>query len=188
MANKPKTNTNLQSVQRQIAKSDASYAQMRKEYTRMRDIAHKRLARSQEAGYFKKGFDLPKLKEIDSAGSPAEAKARLAKEYARLSGIIERDTLRVGQLREESRQRAEKFQELGYKFVTPENEISFGNFMGMMIEAYTTEIDGAKALLYDSDLIAESYEYISERLQEEDANASEIGELFQEFLESQGYT
>lgn len=188
MASKPKTNTNLQSVQRQIAKSDASYAQMRKEYTRMRDIAAKRLKRSQEAGYFQKGFDLPKLKEIDAAGSPAEAKARLAKEYARLSGIIERDTLRVGQLREESLQRAEKFQELGYKFVTPENEISFGNFMGMMIEAYTTEIDGAKALLYDSDLIAESYEYISEKLQEEDANASEIGELFQEFLESQGYT
>lgn len=188
MAQNPKTITNLQQVQRQISKSDASYAQMRKEYTRMRDIAAKRLKRSQEAGYFQKGFDLPKLREIDAAGSPDKVKAALAKEYARLSGIVERDTLRVGQLRKESVKRAETFQELGFKFVTPENEISFGNFMGMMIEAFTTEIDGAKALLYDSDLIAESYEYISERLKEEDRNASEIGELFQEFLESQGYT
>lgn len=182
------TITNLQTVQNRISRSENAYAAMRKDYTRMRDIAAKRLGRAQEAGYYGKGFDLPKLKEIDAAGSLEEAKANLAKEYARLSGILERDTLRVGELRKESAQRAAKFQEMGMTFVTPENEISFGNFMGMMIEAYTTEIDGAKALLYDSDLIAESYEYIHEKMSDEDYNVSEIGELFQEFLESQGYT
>ena len=179
--------TNLQEVQRKISKGkgDRAYYEMRKDYTRLRDTAVKRLKRAQAAGYFKKGYDLPTLGEIDiESSSLQEAKSRLAKEYARLSGALKRDTLRVGELRKESAQRAAAFQNLGFKFVTPENEISFGDFMGAMIEAFTKiDADGIKSLMYDSDLIAESYEYITETLDEDERNGKELGELFDMFLD-----
>ena len=103
---------------------------------------------------------------------------------ARLSGALKRDTLRVAELRKESAQRAAAFQNLGFKFVTPENEIDFGDFMGAMIEAFTKiDADGIKSLMYDSDLIAESYEYITETLNEDERNGKELGELFDMFLD-----
>ena len=179
--------TNLQDVQRKISKGkgDRAYYEMRKDYTRLRDAAAKRLKRAQAAGFFKKGYELPTLGEIDiESSSLQEAKSRLAKEYARLSGALKRDTLRVAELRKESAQRAAAFQNLGFKFVTPDNEIEFGDFMGAMIEAFTKiDADGVKSLMYDSDLIAESYEYITETLNEDERNGKELGELFDMFLD-----
>ena len=182
--------TNLQEVQRKISKGkgDRAYYEMRKDYTRLRDTAVKRLKRAQAAGYFKKGYDLPTLGEIDMKSSDLqEAKARLAKEYARISGALKRDTLRVAELRKESAQRAATFQRIGFKFVNVDNEIEFGDFMGAMIEAFSKSDDSSssqlKQMWHDSDLIAESYEYIYETLNEDERNGKELGELFEMFLD-----
>ena len=71
-------------------------SEMRKQYTRLRDLEVKRIKRAQEAGYLKGGVEIPTLKQI------GRDPAALASEYSRLSKLVETQSLRVGALREES--------------------------------------------------------------------------------------
>lgn len=170
--------TNKQKALRQAA-SDAGYKELRKNYTRLRDLEVKRIQRAQEAGYLSKGVQIPTLKEI------GKDRAALASEYSRLSKLVENKSARVGALRNESRQRVETFQKLGYDFVTEENELQFGAFMGYMIDKYSEETPDGKKLLLDSDIIVEGFEYVSERTKS--SNHSTISRLFNQFLKLEGY-
>ena len=154
-------------------------SEMRKQYTRLRDLEVKRIKRAQEAGYLKGGVEIPTLKQI------GRDPAALASEYSRLSKLVETQSLRVGALREESSKRVETFQQLGYDFVTEENELQFGEFMGYMIEKYSTETPDGKKLLLDSDIIVEGFEYVQERTKS--SNHSTLSRLFNDFLSLEGY-
>ena len=161
-------------------------SEMRKQYTRLRDLEVKRIQRAQQAGYLSKGVSIPTIKEIRAAAATPDAfKAALASEYSRLSKLVESDSMRVGALREESSKRVETFQKLGYDFVTEENELQFGNFMGYMIDKYSTETPDGKKLLLDSDIIVEGFEYVQEHTKS--SNHSTISRLFNEFLRLEGY-
>ena len=146
-------------------------SEMRKQYTRLRDLEVKRIKRAQEAGYLKGGVEIPTLKQI------GRDPAALASEYSRLSKLVA--------LREESSKRVETFQQLGYDFVTEENELQFGEFMGYMIEKYSTETPDGKKLLLDSDIIVEGFEYVQERTKS--SNHSTLSRLFNDFLRLEGY-
>ena len=101
MASKLPTITNKQKAQERAERSDSALKAMRRDYSRMRDIAVKRIQRAQDAGYWRKGKEIPMLKDIGR--DPAD----LAYEYSRLSKFLESSSSSVKQLRQESRQRVE---------------------------------------------------------------------------------
>lgn len=171
--------TNKQKVQAKADKSDASLKALRRDYTRLRDTAVKRVKRAQEAGYWRKGHDIPTLQEIGN--DPAD----IAYEYSRLSKFLESSSSSIKNLRKESAKRVASFQELGYDFVTMENEFDFGDYMEFMISKYSEETEDGKKRLVDSDIIVEAYEYISENRKE--GSASELESLFNEFRKLKGY-
>ena len=172
------TITNKQKALRK-ASTDAGFKELKKEYTRLRDIEQKRIKRAQEAGYLKNAPQIPTLKEI------GKNPAALASEFSKLSKMVENENLRLPELRAESRKRVETFNKLGYDFVTEKNELQFGNFMGYMIEKYSTETPDGKKLLLDSDLIVEGFDYVRERTKS--SNHSTISRLFNQYLRQEGY-
>lgn len=169
----------ISNKQKALSAVKRNESEMRKQYTRLRDLEVKRIKRAQEAGYLKGGVEIPTLKQI------GRDPAALASEYSRLSKLVETQSLRVGALREESSKRVETFQQLGYDFVTEENELQFGEFMGYMIEKYSTETPDGKKLLLDSDIIVEGFEYVQERTKS--SNHSTLSRLFNDFLRLEGY-
>ena len=171
------TITNKQQALKAVTRHEG---EMRKAYTRLRDLEVKRIKRAQDAGYMSKGVEIPTLKQI------VRDPAALASEYSRLSKLVESSSMRVGAMREESSQRVETFQKLGYTFVTEENELQFGEFMGYMIEKYSQNTPDGKKLLLDSDIIVEGFEYVQEHTKS--SNHSTISRLFNQFLEISGYT
>ena len=179
MASKLPIITSKQKAQERANRSDSALKAMRRDYSRMRDIAVKRIARAQEAGYWRKGKEIPTLAEVGR--DPAD----LAYEYSRLSKFLESSSSSVKQLREESRQRVESFQKLGYSFVTEENELDFGDYMEYMINKYETETEEGKKRLQDSDIIVEAYDYIKDN--REEGTEEELDRLFQEFKKLKGY-
>lgn len=178
MASQLPTLTNKQKVLKR-AESKLGVAQLRKDYTRLRDAAVKRVKRAQEAGYLSSGLNIPTLKEIGK--SPAD----LASEYSRLSKFLESSSGSLTGMREEASKRVQTFQKLGYDFVTPENELQFGKFMGYMIEKYSTETPDGKKMLLDSDIIVEGFDYVREHTKS--SNHATISRLFNQFLELSGY-
>lgn len=179
MASKLPIITSKQKAQERAERSDSALKAMRRDYTRMRDIAVKRIKRAQEAGYWRKGKEIPTLKDVGR--DPAD----LAYEYSRLSKFLESPSSSVKQLRQESRQRVEAFQKLGYTFVTEENELDFGDYMEYMINKYETETEEGKKRLQDSDIIVEAYDYIKDN--REEGTEAELDRLFQEFKKLRGY-
>jgi len=171
------TITNKQQALKAVTRNEG---EMRKAYTRLRDLEVKRIKRAQEAGYMSKGVNIPTLKEI------GRDPAALASEFSRLSKLVESSSMRVGALKSESAQRVETFQRLGYDFVTQENELQFGDFMGYMIEKYSQNTPDGKKLLLDSDIIVEGFEYVQEHTKS--SNHSTLSRLFNQFLEISGYT
>ena len=160
-------------------RAEAAYKAMRKDYTRMRDIAVKRIKRAQQAGYWRKGKEIPTLAEIGD--NPAD----LSYEYSMLSKFLESSSSSVVNLRKESAQRVASFQRLGYKFVTLENEFDFGDYMEYMINKYETETEEGKKRMQDSDVIVKAYDYIKDN--REEGTAEEIERLYNEFLKLKGY-
>lgn len=171
------TITNKQKALRKMT-TDSGVKQMRKQYTQMRDVAQKRLKRAQSLGYNLK-MVIPTLKDIGS--DPGD----LAAEYSRLSKYLESKSSHFPELVKESEKRVESFHKLGYEFVTMENELTFGEFMGYMIQKYTQDTDDGKTLIYDSDLIVEGFDYVREHTKS--SNHSTISRLFNQFLRNEGY-
>ena len=171
------TITNLQKLRRRVVK-DRGYASLRKDYSRLRSAMQKRVKRAQEAGYLEGGIHIPTLEEIGND------RAALASEYSRLSKLINSPSSSVKSLRDESRKRVDTFQKLGYHFVTEENELQFGKFMGYMVEKYSQDTPDGKKMLIDSDVIVEGFDYVSERTKS--SNHSTISRLFNAFLRGEG--
>ena len=101
---------------------------VRKEYTRLRDIAQKRLKRmgatmwAETQTYQRNVNHYPKLKDIQS---PSELAARLSD----LSRFIEAQTSTVSGMEQQMKKSLKTLHENGYMFVTRENYLDFGKFM-----------------------------------------------------------
>lgn len=105
-----------------------SEAEVRKEYTRLRDIAQKRLKRLEKAGYseldvYKKNIKhYPKLSDIKS-------KNELSSRLADLARFISSERSTVSGLKTIKEKSLKTLHEHGYDFVTPENYEQFARFM-----------------------------------------------------------
>ena len=103
-------------------------AQVRKEYSRLRDIAQKRLKRLEKAGFsetevYKKNVShYPTLKEI-------KTKSELAQRLSDLSRFIRSSQSTVQGIRERRQKTLESLHDHGYNFVNEQNLNEFGAFM-----------------------------------------------------------
>lgn len=101
---------------------------VRKEYTRLRDIAQKRLKRLAAAGYkntevYQRNYKhYPLLKNIKSS-------SELAQRLSDLSRFIESRRSTVKGIKDTRTQALQTLHEHGYKFVTAENYGEFAEFM-----------------------------------------------------------
>ncbi len=145
---------------------------VRKEYTRLRDIAQKRLKRLKAAGYedteaYRKNINhYPTLKEI-------KTKSELAQRLSDLSRFIKSELSTVSGIKERERKTLESLSEHGYGFVNEGNLSDFGDFM----EQYRDQLLDME---YDSGDAAEVYEVaIKHKLDPE-----EVAQNFEFYLEN----
>lgn len=126
--------------------------QVRKEYTRLRDISQKRLKRLAAAGYtdtevYQRNYKhYPKLKDIKS-------KSELAQRLSDLSRFVGSSQSTVKGIKERNKQTLETLKEHGYSFVNESNLRDFGDFM----EQYRDQL---LDMDYDSGDAAELYRIV----------------------------
>lgn len=130
----------------------ALVSQVRKEYTRLRDISQKRLKRLEKAGYtdtevYKRNVNhYPKLKDI-------KTKHELAARLSDLSRFVASAQSTVSGIKEKERKSLESLSEHGYGFVNESNLQEFGDFM----EEYRNQL---LDMDYDSGDAAELYNVV----------------------------
>lgn len=136
--------------------------ELRKEYTRLRSIAVKRLARLEKAGYERtsvyKYFKKPVLKKL----SDIKTMSNLAKSLAQLAQFIESPLSTVTGQKEQRKSKIEKLQSYGYEI----DESNFDNFTEWM-ELLAGQ---AEDLLYDSEGLVELWETIREKVSPEEVS------------------
>lgn len=148
--------------------------EVRKEYTRLRDISQKRLKRLAAAGYAntdvyqKNVHHYPKLKDI-------KTKSELAQRLSDLSRFVGSTQSTVKGLKAREQKTLESLKESGYTFVNESNLKDFGDFM----EQYRDQLldmdydSGDAAELYrivekhrlDPDKVAEDFEFYLDNLE-----------------------
>ena len=119
--------------------------QVRKEYTRLRDISQKRLKRLSAAGYentdvYQKNVKhYPKLKDIKS-------KSELAQRLSDLSRFVGSSQSTVSGLKEREKKVLKTLKKSGYKYINESNLSDFGDFMEYYRDAlYDLEYDSGDA-------------------------------------------
>jgi len=119
--------------------------EVRKEYTRLRDISQKRLKRLAAAGYentdvYQKNVKhYPKLKDIKS-------KSELAQRLSDLSRFVGSTQSTVKGLKEREKKVLKTLKKSGYKYVNESNLSDFGDFMEYYRDAmYDLEYDSGDA-------------------------------------------
>lgn len=126
--------------------------QVRKEYTRLRDISQKRLKRLAAAGYtdtevYQRNYKhYPKLKDIKS-------KSELAQRLSDLSRFVGSSQSTVKGIKERNKQTLDTLKQHGYSFVNECNLRDFGDFM----EQYRDQL---LDMDYDSGDAAELYRIV----------------------------
>lgn len=119
--------------------------EVRKEYTRLRDISQKRLKRLAAAGYtetdvYKKNVThYPKLKDI-------KTKSELAQRLSDLSRFVGSSQSTVKGIKEREQKVLKTLRKSGYKYVNESNLSDFGEFMEYYRDAmYDLEYDSGDA-------------------------------------------
>ena len=156
-------------------------ADARKEYTRLRDIAQKRLKRMGQSMFrdtqvYRLNKDAyPVLKEI-KAGRNGRPSADLAYKLSALSRFVTSEQGSVAGMQRIMRKNLQTLHEHGYTFVQPENYVNFGKFMEeWRAQGLDKEYDsGDAADLYeqverhkmDPEKVAERFQYWLENRQE----------------------
>ena len=148
--------------------------EVRKEYTRLRDISQKRLKRLAAAGYSntevyqRNVYHYPKLKDI-------KTKSELAQRLSDLSRFVGSTQSTVKGLKAREQKTLESLRESGYTFVNESNLKDFGDFM----EQYRDQLldmdydSGDAAELYrivekhrlDPDKVSEDFEFYLDNLE-----------------------
>ena len=148
--------------------------EVRKEYTRLRDISQKRLKRLAAAGYTntdvyqKNVHHYPKLKNI-------KTKSELAQRLSDLSRFVASTQSTVKGIKAREQKTLESLKESGYTFVNESNLKDFGDFMEQYRDQllYMDYDSGDAAELYrivekhglDPDKVAEDFEFYLDNLE-----------------------
>lgn len=149
--------------------------EVRKEYTRLRDISQKRLKRLAAAGYtntevYQRNYrHYPKLKDIKS-------KSELAQRLSDLSRFVASSQSTVKGIKEREKKVLKTLKKSGYKYVNESNLSDFGEFMEYYRDAmYDMEYDsGDSADLYmvveknklDPEKVKEDFDFWLENIED----------------------
>ena len=133
----------------------ASEKAKRAEYTKLRDIARKRILRAHEQGELLE-MGLPvKLSDINNT-------RQLDKELERLNRFLKSMASTDKGRKELQRRRIEGYRKAGYFNINKRNEKLFTDFMKLMIKKYSTETPQGKKLFHDSDTFFEFFDQMVE--------------------------
>lgn len=133
-----------------------SEAEMKREYSRLRDIAQKRLGRMGESEFARSSTyqenvgKFPVLSTYTSKGK-ITAKADFAYTFAKLARFVDNPLSLQRPQERAKKQQIRRLQESGYEFVNESNYWDFVRFM----DDYKS--DKRLAKMYDSDRVAQAY-------------------------------
>ncbi len=136
-------------------KFTAQQLHKRAEYTRLRDIARKRILRAQAKGELLDREIPPKLADIKTG-------RQLSKELQQMEKFIASPYSTAQGRSEMKEKRMEGYRKAGYTNITETNEQKFQRFMNHMIKKYTMDTTEGKKLLHDSDTIASFFDELVE--------------------------
>ena len=145
---------------------------IRAEYTRLRDIAQKRIKRG---GL---NVSIPKLRDLSG-------NAELAKHFAALNRFVASETsTAAGRKRIQEREVA-KLREHKFTGITMENVGDFNRFMSWYREKYTSELPEGRVIVFDSDTAVEVFHEINDKISKE-SKSSQISRIFNKWMEENG--
>ncbi len=130
-------------------------AEMRREYSRLREIAQKRLGRMGEsefarsATYERNVGQFPKLSAYTEKGRITR-KAEFSRRFAQLARFVESPLSTSRGQKAAQKQQIERLHESGYDFV---NKSNYWDFVDFMNEYKSKKLDR----VYDSDRVAQAY-------------------------------
>lgn len=169
----------VQKAARAISKRGGE-AKIRKEYSRLREIANDRIKRAQRNGELMEEDVFGSLREIRKGDTE-----RLAKAYSNVTKFLNsKRSTEYG--RAEIRQKTvESLKNLGYEGISTGNVDLFGKFMENFRRKYETETPEGKKLLMDSDFAVEAFDAISERFTSR-TNSRAMSRYFNQYLRDEG--
>lgn len=175
--------TTVQQLMRRALHGQTEMKEIRAEYSELRKIANKRIKRAQAKGEL---MDVEQFRTTKSIMSGADSNVNLVKSYNEVVKFLnsKRSTAKG---REEIRKKTrETLQKLGYQGITEENDKLFGEFMNEWRAKYEQDTTVGKKLFGDSEMAAEFFDRISERINrgEIDRNAVGIRRLFDRWVKS----
>ncbi len=145
---------------------------IRKEYTRLRDIAQKRIKRG---GL---NVQIPKLRDLSG-------NAELAKHFAALNRFIASETS-TAKGRERIKQREiETLERHKFYGINTKNVNDFNRFMEWYRNKYTAELPEGRKMIFDSDMAVEIFHEINDRINSESKTAT-ISRVFNEWMRENG--
>ena len=164
-----------------MAKLTKAQREQRKEYTKLRDIARKRILRAQAKGQLLDVELPPTLKEIDAQTKTAGR--AITKEKTALKKFLQSERSTETGRKNITRKRLEGYKQAGYTNVTESNEQKFSKFMKHMIKKYTQDTPDGKKLLHDSDTIAQFFdEMVEEDRVNEKTRLSDLVKMFNRWV------
>ena len=136
-------------------KFTAQQLHKRAEYTRLRDIARKRIQRAQAKG---------ELLDMEMPSKLADIKntRQLDKELSKLKKFLNSPFSTSKGRKEQQKKRFEGYKKAGYTNINEKNENLFKQFMKHMTQVYTTMTPDGKKLLHDSDTFVEFFDQMVE--------------------------
>lgn len=140
--------------------------ELRKEYTRLRSIARKRIQRLEKVGYERTSVYKYNKRVIDrklESFRERSAKRNIAKALATIAQFIENPLSTVTGQKEQRKEKIRKLSGYGYAI----NESNFDNFTEWM----ELLADQVADLFYDSEGLVELWEKIHEKVQPEELSA-----------------
>lgn len=173
---------NSQKLIRKFQRKQSLIPQRRADYTRLRDIAVKRIKRAQSRGQLLSQEMPAKLSEI------GDSPANLARAYAEVSQFLL--SKRSTQTGRDEIQRAQMAKLKQYGYQIPDNEIlwdKFGEFMRQFRVKYEYEEDKARRYRFDSNFAISIFDTMVETDKiKVTSNASSISRAFNNWLRENG--
>ena len=150
-----KMSDNAQEIYRHMNTYEYADELFRKEYTQLRSMLNKRIARAKASGYQQNMGYFPTLKNIPN-------REAFSKELAQAREYAENPLSTAAGRRERENSAIEALHERGFENINRKNFGKFKEFMNAMQNKYTAETPDGKKKFYDSDKAAEFFDSLEQ--------------------------
>lgn len=175
--------TNAQKLIRKFQRKESLMPQRRKDYTRLRDMAVKRIKRAQQNGQL---MNVPMPAKLSEIGNDP---TKLAKAYAEVSQFLTSKRSTQAGRDEIQRKQMETLKQYGYDIPDEEKMWKhYGEFMRQFRLKYEYETDQGRRYRFDSNFAISIFDELraTEKIKVT-SNSSSISRAFNEWLRQNGY-